>query len=265
MSKDARVKTVPTAEEQLAAVARQHANQLRELYIHAGVFLIGGLFFLLINLASGVSGGNVWFFWPMIPWSVALAIHAFVVLGPSDAWAERKAREFQQQINARRTPAPAPSAPSAPPAEPVATTVNDGINLVAAIRLEALQIRKPAVRQQVFELCASADRNLAVLADRRNEQQTAHDFVHRYLGAAQTIINHYVVLSSRGVSSAEPALAKVEAHDLPLLQAKFDELYDRLHRGDIIDLQVASEMLEIELAGGVKSAISQSRLSGAIS
>jgi hypothetical protein len=55
-----------------------------------------------------------------------------------------------------------------------------------------------------------------------------------------------VLLTSRGVTGAEETLKRVEEQNLPLLASRFDALYNQIHRGDIIDLAVASEMLEFD-------------------
>jgi hypothetical protein len=125
-----------------------------------------------------------------------------------------------------------------------------GIDQVAGLRRTALGIGQPATRAQALRICATADNILAVLAEEGREPRIARDFLDRYLTPATTILSQYVRLSSRGVASAHEALDRVESHDLPLIEQKMSELYERIHRGDVIDLQVASEMLEMGLMDG---------------
>jgi len=237
--------------------ARKRAKELRSFYtsLLSAACILG--FFFLINLLTGP--GSWWFYWIAIPLGIGLVGHAYAVFGPShwfdESWEQRKA----QQLAGKPTPQqPAAPAAATPPREgEVAQLVAGGVAEVAQIRALALRIGKPQVREQALNVAASADRILAVLAEHPDDAQPARDFIVRYVKPTQTIVSQYVRLTSRGVSSAEPVLAKVEAHDLPLLDEKMDELYERLHRGDVIDLQVASEMLDLEFAGGHEQALNE--------
>lgn len=226
--------------------ARRRARQLRGFYRSlagaAGILA----FFFLINLLT--SAGSWWFYWIAIPLGIGLFWQAYATFGPENwfdqSWEDRKV----QQMTGKAAPAAAPTAKAPAPGE-VGQLVAQGVSEVAKIRQMALRIATPAVREQALAICASADRILGVLAEHPDDARTARDFLDRYLQPTQTIVAQYVRLTSRGVAAAEPALATVEQHDLPLLDTKMDELYQRLHRGDVIDLQVASEMLDLELAG----------------
>jgi hypothetical protein len=41
-------------------------------------------------------------------------------------------------------------------------------------------------------------------------------------------------------------VAQVEANDLPALTRRADAIYDRMHRGTLIDLEVAREMMALD-------------------
>jgi hypothetical protein len=90
----------PSREEAL-----RHVRQLRGFYIHCLLFVVGNTANVLVNVATRGEGGNWWFQWPLIAWSVVLAVHGLTVvgrgswLGPN--WEERKVREYM-------TPAVAP-------------------------------------------------------------------------------------------------------------------------------------------------------------
>lgn len=159
-------------------------------------------------------------------------------------------------------PRPAPQAPEGYPRRPTAPVVARreraapavGIDAarVARIRRLADQIAKPAARRQALGLATTAERILFALAEdghRLPDAQLARTFLDRHLTTTETILERYVRLSARGVLSAEATLTKVEEHDLPLLARKLTDLYERLHRGDVIDLETASEMLDLDLAG----------------
>ncbi len=59
--------------------ARSRVKKKKGFFVHLGVFLSVGLFFLLINLLT--YDGEFWFFFPMLPWGVGLAIHYIAVFG----------------------------------------------------------------------------------------------------------------------------------------------------------------------------------------
>lgn len=226
---------------------------------HVSVYLTFGLFFLILNLLTGP--GDLWFYWPMLGWGMVLMMHAFAVYG---ADAPVKLVELVQSFAARLTPerpvppvirqapaarARATAASAAPAAEArLDHVVSEGEARVDAMRARARRIPKPVIRDQALRLSASADRILAVLGETPENQQLASDFVSRYLTPAEAIVSRYARLAARDVPSAAPTLAKVESEDLPLLEQKMSELYDRLHRGDLIDLEVAREMLAFDFA-----------------
>jgi hypothetical protein len=226
---------------------------------HLAVYVVFSIFFFVLNMLTGP--GDLWFYWPMLGWGLALALHAVATYG-ADAPAEvvSTLRSWSRRL-------PAPPAPPPPP-EPLAAGASfrqapqaqdrapAGLNEVIAageakvdaMRAQARRIGKPDVRDRALAICASADRILGVLGEVPSERQLARDFVDRYLTPAEAIVSRYARLSNRGVSSAEPTLLKVETEDLPLLDAKMRGLYDRLHRGDVIDLEVAREMLALDFA-----------------
>ena len=65
------------------------------------------------------------------------------------------------------------------------------------------------------------------------------------MGPGRTFGN--IRLAGRDVAGAGATLRRVEEQNLPLIESRLDALYDQLHRGEIVDLAVASEMLDIEL------------------
>lgn len=234
-----------SAEQKARAAARKRADDLRGFTRHLGSFLSVALFFFLLNLVT--DPGNWWFFWPLLVWGIGLAIHGWNVLWNDrwfdEQWAERKA----QTLLARGRLADSAGSPSDMPQE-TGSILRQSAILIDKMRTAARQIPKPDVRREALKICASADQVLSAVADNPREATIARDFLGRYLTPASAIISDYARLSTRNVPSARATLAKVEEHDLPLLTTKLDELYDRLHRGNLIDLEVAREMLSFDVA-----------------
>ena len=203
--------------------------------------------FFLLNLAT--DRGNWWFFYPFIVWGVGLAIHGWNVLGSerlfNEDWAERKAQSMLGREQSKSTPVP-----TLKPEPKVATgdVLKQSAILIDGMRISARGILKPDVRRQALAVCASADQVLSAIDENPSEAVLARDFLTRYLTPASTIIGDYARLASRNIASALPTLEKVETHDLPMLTAKLDDLHDRLHRGSLIDLEVAREMLRFDVA-----------------
>jgi hypothetical protein len=186
----------------------------------------------------------------MLPWGVGLAIHSWNVLWNDrlfdERWAERKAQEILAKE--RGAPPPAPQPAARVPETETADIARQSAILIDRMRNAARQIPKPEVRRETLAICASADQVLSAIVDNPGEVTIARDFLNRYLTPAAAIINDYSRLASRHIASAQPTLAKVESHDLPLLARKLDDLYDRVHRGNLIDLEVAREMLSLDVA-----------------
>jgi hypothetical protein len=62
------------------------------------------------------------------------------------------------------------------------------------------------------------------------------------------LIGDYARLARRNVPSAVDMLREVEKNDLPRLTARANAMFDRVHRGTIIDLAVAREMMALDVA-----------------
>ena len=196
----------------------------------------------LLLLATDIAdGGNWWFYYPLLAWGAGLAIHAIVAFGPGVS-----------AFDPRQAPAAAAPEPRTAPVESSTPERFEGLVGEAEARVAKLWrtarlIPTPAVRDRAFAVCAAADRVAEAMAQRPPDAQTVRYFLDRYLEPTEAVLDRYVRLATRGVAAAEPALAKVENQDLPLLETRLDQLYQRLHRGDLIDLEVASQMLEFDL------------------
>lgn len=121
-----------------------------------------------------------------------------------------------------------------------------GRDLANRMRRSLGGIRDGQIRTRATHLVDDADRILASLRD-RGDRTLAATFNERYLTPAETILSRYTRLQALDLTTGRDALDRVESHDLPLLQKRYDEFYEQVHRGDLIDLEVASEMLAFEL------------------
>ncbi len=128
-----------------------------------------------------------------------------------------------------------------------------GRELAGRMRAALPGIRDQAVRTRATHLVDDADRIVSSIRE-RGDAHMADVFNDRYLAPATTILSRYARIASRDLTTAREAVQRVEQHDLPLLQTKFDEFYEQVHRGDLIDLEVASEMLAFELGSQVNGA-----------
>lgn len=223
-------------------LAREQVGAMDALIKHSGAFLAVGLFFLITNLLTGP--GDLWFFWPMLPWMVGLGIHAWVVYWDRrkfyDRWEERAAEQLRQRASAVSTQ-------KTNNASEIQQIMERAADLIDEMRKNARRIPDPQVRSQALEACASSDQVLSAIGDHPEELPIARDFLSRFLEPASTIVGDYSRLANRNVPSARKTLKQVEEHDLPLLKQKANELYDRLHRGTLIDLEVAREMLTLDM------------------
>ena len=79
--------------------AKRKVAAMRGFYIHLSVYVLVNLLLLLINIS--VSPESLWFFWPLLAWGVAIALHAFSVFGSErlfgPEWEEKKIAEIMEE------------------------------------------------------------------------------------------------------------------------------------------------------------------------
>ncbi len=225
-------------------LARERAEELKGFFTHLGIYLIVVLGLFFIDVASD---GGWWFFYPAIAWGIGVAIHGLTVGVDNifdEGWTQRKAesgRDIATGPATSRDTAPAPNRRSD------GDVIARSSALIDSMRSAARTIPKADVRQQTLGLCASADLVLSAIEENPGEKELASDFLNRYLTPASAIISGYARLANRNIPSARSTLEKVESHDLKVLATKVDDIYDRLHRGSLIDLEVAREMLSLDV------------------
>ena len=67
---------------------------LKGFYVHLTVYVLVNLSLFLRNIIS--SPDNLWFYWPLMGWGIAIALHAFSVFGPGRLGAEWEETKIQQ-------------------------------------------------------------------------------------------------------------------------------------------------------------------------
>ena len=78
---------------------REEVEEIKEFYIHLGIYAIINLFLIVLNLIT--SPAYFWAIWPLLGWGVGVGAHAVVTFGlfgiGSPAWEDRKVRELMLQ------------------------------------------------------------------------------------------------------------------------------------------------------------------------
>lgn len=222
------------------------ARARRAFMAQLGLYVVVITFLLILNLIT--SPDSLWFYWPALGWGLFIAISGvsmFVAASGNDddAGEDRPVRREAPAATETRDAAPTPSRVAAD----VAALVDRGTGMVDDMRRAARRFPTTGPRTAALEACAAMDRALSAIADYPNELPLAQDFVDRLVVPAHRIVTGYQVLASRDVPSARATLERVERQDLPLLTRRADETYDRLHRGSIIDLEVARDMLRLDM------------------
>ena len=79
--------------------AKKRVEALKGFYVHLTVYVLVNLLLCTINLLT--SPGRLWFYWPLLGWGIAVALHALRVfgagLGLGTEWEEKKIAEMMEQ------------------------------------------------------------------------------------------------------------------------------------------------------------------------
>jgi hypothetical protein len=226
-------------------------QETQDFLQHLGAFIIVNVMLIIINVTT--SPGDWWFPWVTFFWGIGLAFHAFdVFVGENN--------ELARRITAHRmgmhshSPAPArasasvPSEPARKTTSPeIAEIVRQGNALVDGMRADARLIPGSEARREALAACAASDQVLSAIEDHPEEVVLARDFLHQFLEPSSKLIRDYARLASRDVPSARRTVAEVESNDLPALTRRANAIYDRMHRGTLIDLEVAREMMALDV------------------
>lgn len=210
------------------------------LLLHAGAYavVIVGLFF--INLLVGIT--TPWFLFPAVGWGLFVALHALVMFLLFNI---RIARGIAASSQKRSDPAWIPPRKMSE----LDALVAEGDAALRQMRADIRSIPDTGARNQAFATYAASEQVMMAIREHPDEVPLARDFVHRFLQPAGKLVSDYARLARRNVPSAQAMLREVERKDLPRLTERANAMFDRVHRGTIIDLAVAREMMALDLPG----------------
>lgn len=79
--------------------AKQRVEEVRGFFGHLAAYLAVNTFLFLLNMIT--SPDSLWFYWPLMGWGIAVAMHFVSTFGPSSLlgrrWEERKIREYMEK------------------------------------------------------------------------------------------------------------------------------------------------------------------------
>ena len=92
-------------EKKIYKQAKKRVNAKKGFYAHLVTFIAVGFFFFAINILTWQESRELWFFFPLLPWSIGLIIHYFAVFGlPGSGIGSKEweAEELHREINRLR-------------------------------------------------------------------------------------------------------------------------------------------------------------------
>jgi DNA-binding CsgD family transcriptional regulator len=120
---------------------------------------------------------------------------------------------------------------------------------VDEVRRLGARLPQDEPRAQVKGIVATMDAILAVIEEDEKDARLARYFTDRYVAPARQLLEEYLPLAARDVASSRAQRATVEQQDLPLLAAALADLFEQVHRANVTDLEIASEMLRFAIGG----------------
>ena len=79
--------------------AKKRVKALKGFYVHLTVYVVVNLFLFALNMLT--SPGHLWFYWPLMGWGIATAVHALRVFGSGGRlgaeWEENKIQELMKE------------------------------------------------------------------------------------------------------------------------------------------------------------------------
>lgn len=207
------------------------------LLLHAGTYVVVIVGLFLINLMTGIT--QPWFLFPAFGWGLFVAMHALVLYLLFNI---RIARGIAATSEKRSDPAYVPPRKMTE----IDALLAEGTALLRAMRDDIRSIPDVEARNQAFATYTASEQVMLAIREHPREIPLARDFVHRFLQPCGTLIRDYARLARRDVPSAQAMLREVEEKDLPRLTQRANAMFDRVHRGTIIDLAVAREMMALD-------------------
>lgn len=220
-------------------------------HLMAYVIVIGSL--MVLNIVTGP--GDLWFLWVAFFWGIGLAFHAVdvfmgdgtnlakVVVNRIDKLTQKDNEDDSPAQPTRPVIAPIEKAPSQSEIEGI---IRRGQEVVDDMRSSIRRLPHGQPRRDAMSMVGKADDILLAIEEQPSEVLLARDFLNGLLIPVGKLLGDYSRLALRDLPSAQPTLREVEENDFPALVKRLDAVYDRLHRGNLIDLEVAREMMALD-------------------
>lgn len=227
-------------------------NKMKEFIEHLTAYVIVNGSLLVLNLVT--SPNDLWFLWVAFFWGIGLTFHAVdVFMGDGTNLArtivERIDRNTKSGDEASEdVPAPGvvPTLERAPSKTEIGTIIQRGQEVVDDMRTSGRRLPQGQPRRDVMSMVSKADDILLAIEEQPGEVLLARDFLNGLLIPVGKLLKDYSRLVASDIQSAQPTLREVEESDLPALVKRFDAVFERLHRGNMIDLEVAREMMALD-------------------
>lgn len=226
--------------------------EMKDFIQHLMAYLIVNGSLMVLNLVTGPS--DPWFLWVAFFWGIGLAFHAVdVFMGDGNQLAQK----IVDKIDRKTRPAAVADAPQpqrvtiaaperAPSLTEIQSIISRGQAVVDEMRRDARQLPQGQPRRDAMTMIGKADDILLAIEEQPDEVLLARDFLNGLLIPVGKLVRDYSRLALRDVPSAQPTLREVEESDFPALITRLDAVYERLHRGNLIDLEVAREMMALD-------------------
>lgn len=228
----------------------KRVDDMREFIQHltAYAIVIGSL--MVLNVVTGPE--HLWFLWVAFFWGIGLAFHTVdVFMGDSSNIAKRIVKRMECNGDTVKSeaspPRPTVTAPErAPSTSEINSIIRDGQVVVDVMRKDVRTLPQNRARRDAMLMVSKADEILLAIEEQPGEVLLARDFLNGLLKPIGKLLGDYSRLAVRDIPSAQKTLREVEEKDFPALIKRLDAVYDRLHRGNLIDLEVAREMMALD-------------------
>ncbi|MCO5226816.1 MAG: 2TM domain-containing protein [Thermomicrobiales bacterium] len=205
--------------------------------LHAMVFGIIMVMLFFINILTW--DGFLWFPFPFLGWGSLVAMHGGVAWLTANAGVSRRAVEHAQSQPIMPNPKKDPDEAE------LFKIITGDLRKVDEMRAIARNMQTASARRNGLEAVNSIENTLIALEDQVEELPLARDFSGAFVEPAYRIFVEYDRLSRRDIQAAKSVLQEVERNDLPRITERAAQVHERVHRGTLIDLEVAREMLHL--------------------
>lgn len=230
----------------------KRVKKMKEFIEHLTAFVIVVGSLMVLNIVT--SPGSLWFLWVAFAWGIGLTFHAVdVFMGDGTNLARAIVERIDRSTKGDEDDdSPSPVRPAIQPIEKapslteIETIIRRGQEVVDEMRASIRQLPHGQPRRDAMSMVAKSDDILLAIEEQPSEVLLARDFLNGLLIPVGKLLGDYSRLALRDIPSAQPTLREVEENDFPALIKRLDAVYDRLHRGNLIDLEVAREMMALD-------------------